>query len=245
MATVEAEGLYPNVNDVFNVRGVRAFTYHHIIPRERLRDFWNNLATNNELSYTEMKTLCAAIIDHHYDRLIGTKVVRPYLRSERPICLEADGEFVERGTLKAVVDKGRKGDVLTATETNQLDIFTHMYQWWGGNIHIGPSDRLNPNSTYWKEDYDDGGNQFEVSAQHVIPQETFNHLQTASNEMVSCIGPNPVTDRGKRRQHIENVRFHLMKALESRNDPWPYDASHWYQLTWIPTNAYTFWRIKP
>ena len=230
MLQVDHNGLLPPSGAVDGVN----MTYHHIIPRNILCDWWNAMEERKHV--LEARSYLEALIDAAYTRLgAGEKQPTPipaYLTNN-------NGEYVRASVLKSALPKFDNRTWKQSTDGNNWDVFNTLFQWWPGNIHRGPTLRLAPTAPGWEADVDDGGDQFEQAAKQVVPLATFTALETACTAIRAYIQEQDPT---RQKPLLSKATGQLM-AVVTQKDFCPYNKLKWYMVSSGPNLGR--WRLKP
>ena len=197
-------------------------TRHHIIPRNRLRDFWNNVKANNHLSY--LNSVVVRLVDKANERTMGRVVTD----------LEVDGTRITHAdTLRYM---SYMNNNLLPVPTGQIDgagVIEKVFQWWPANIHYGPTKRLSPGNHGYDINRDDGGDNFEVSAQKVVKHEIYILLKKV-NDAIEEYNINPSL------KLIKHIAKELL-ILSTHNSITHFDDTKW---VYEPVHGRRYWRFN-
>jgi hypothetical protein len=216
--------------------GAIAKTRHHIVPKDILMNFYNTAHGCGDLDALKgvMKSIATNSLETYgfagvtFEQFSAAKAARlpdaPAAtvedwedtggRSKAKIHGEIDNlSAKEGGKHKVPVDK-------TAAE-----LIEKMYQWFPGNLIIGPGGRK-----------DDPGSGFEVNADKLLPADAFLNLKTMCEKMQLYIAKKG--SPAERAVALAAVIPCLTTAI-GKTEPYAYDADKW-DLT-----AETGPRIKP
>lgn len=132
---------------------------HHIIPYNRLRDFYNRMLEQGDM--LRFRSFFLSLSDNipHYASAAGLD------------CGAKGDNFVEAMNLASALAENyaRPGGVLPPPG---LDDFQQFYAWLPGNLFIGPSNRS-----------DDPGEYFETNANYIIGDDAARNLNLAYTAM--------------------------------------------------------------
>lgn len=171
--------ILPNTNDEQTYPYISPYTppltYHHIIPRNKLADFWNNLVDNGHLHL---------IRDGFHKFVIEAKERTKKYHNAR--LFQVGGDDIEAADVMTEFDNiaGMNQQQYAPNDTSY--IIELIFQWWPANIHHGPTNR--PMGGDPEED--DGGNDFEYAAKHVIKKSTFASLERI-NDLIDIYNRTP------------------------------------------------------
>lgn len=217
-----------------------SFTFHHIVPENRLKLAWDKIKQQklqNPQNTSEMMPGFKGVLSKGYSTLIesakiniikGLKAADCYTdqfkgdKFPTPEIIETELRKLDdsyastqmaRELLKpspsgkllaqvrTVISKNTKaitnadGDYVTEADSSKVDtavknnpVLKHMIMWIPGNIHRGPSDRINPDGEGWLADRDDGGDSFERSAKKVVASGHWTALEGLNNAVEGVIG---------------------------------------------------------
>jgi hypothetical protein len=225
IATVDAPGdLLPAANA--GAPPGMTFAYHHVIAKNRLRDFWNAAANNDELKNANFTSFMTTLIEKTYERFpqggSGGNV-----RTTLPAALQdSNGVGIVKGQMEALFDAVSNQRVLTTEQVPRWanEVIERMLIWAPGNLHKGPSLRINPNMPGWDQRWDDGGDNFEHAANLVLDQPTFGLLSAIEADMATYIGSHDSKTRLDCLKRI-GASFPAVHAIQT---VWPFDARQWY-----------------
>lgn len=224
----DPEGMLPK-----HPEGGIAFTFHHIIPENKLKAAWNKIKESQQgtnpledpQNKGSMLSGFEATLKKGYSTFFDSAVLNiqndlekefsprylNYLKdgvvpsSEKiltivkKLCNPANNEIKtstdaaklvmaedHQNDLEDVRDSFNKWtkavdvteDTAKSVETSISDNETlqHMIEWLPGNIHRGPTNRIAPGGSGYNADIDDGGANFETSAQHLVTAEHWRAL---------------------------------------------------------------------
>lgn len=213
MSSLTQYTLFPDTNDPLvygNLPG--SMTYHHIIPRNLLASFWNRCRSNQHLKF--MTSGVGALIKQAYERIKAKPT-----GLEDSTALQVDGSDEVPDTFIKIMEKYAAGEELECLEKEGMDVIESIYQWWPANIHHGPSDRPvgdNPEE-------DDGGDQFEYSAEFVVEEKQFVKLKKIHDEIREYLSTND-------KELVKNINSKIVN-LTSITSIQPFEINNWYQVT--------------
>jgi hypothetical protein len=217
MSSVGQTALYQSVN-----KGSHKpfFTRHHINPKRQLAEFYNSAAARGHLE--ALDPLMQAVVGHHEARR------KQFASNSEANDLTQDEILAEWKHLKT---RGNKPKNNLAAQT-----LSEMYQWFPGNLMVGPSsDRRT----------DDPGSKFEKDAKPIVDKDAashngasgptaFQHHKAASDAMAHYLGPWDEKDSkadATQREHAKEVADHLTAAAKLRaEDAYPYDENQWERV---------------
>lgn len=207
MGSVEQDGVFVGANDPSHGVQPTAMTYHHIIPRNKLSSFWNSVQANGDLVH--LVNAVSGIMDDANDRVNAD----PNLATST--AFEIDGAAQSKTDMSSAMKDLAKGNNIDSGAANIIEA---IFQWWPGNIHQGPTDR--PVKIDMEED--DGGDEFEQSAKHVVPSSQYKALEKMDKLIDSYNSSDKVL--------VKKVGG-IIGQLRSVSTIQPYKAAKWYQVT--------------
>lgn len=117
-------------------------------------------------------------------------------------------------------------------ETAALAVTEQMIRWMPGNIHHGPSSkqRRNPKSQGFDPERDDGGDQFEVAARHLISKEQYATLVALNAAMIAYTkAPEDMEQLGKAARELINLTAYSVTEWASVKSAWV-ESGGWWQI---------------
>lgn len=117
-------------------------------------------------------------------------------------------------------------------ETAALAVTEQMIRWMPGNIHHGPSSkqRRNPKSPGFDPERDDGGDQFEVAARHLISKEQYATLVALNAAMVAYTkAPGDMEELKKAARELINLTAYSVTEWASVKSAWV-ESGGWWQI---------------
>lgn len=202
------EDRLPNANNDLTSQGdgeeyTVSLARHHIIPYNRLRDFWNRLVENFNIARGNFRGVFLEIGD-----------VRKYTHGMRLDCTNNQiMSYVQRTETFADALSDTTGSLVfhdpnsSREEPEGLRGFLSFYSWLPGNTFIGPSNRL-----------DDPGFNFESNAAAVVGDENFRILQELNRLMQNYIEGEDV--------NINRLN-ELFTKIAKRKNIYPLNSNAW------------------
>lgn len=224
--SVEHQGLLANTGTT-RIGGANVqMTYHHVIPRNKLSTFWSRVVTNRQVKHLVSGLTTA--VDNAYER--GGATATAFQDNNGT-------EITKKQVTKLIGDLGKKTRTnqainLSADEQARGDLLERIFQWMPGNIHRGPSLRMSITAQGADPERDDGGDQFEVSAKHVIPEDKYTDLKSMDALIDKYIADNKA-------EHLIKISP-LVQAISGQTSPYPYHPDNW-----TFSREYNVYRIVP
>ena len=204
-APVEHEGLLEDTNTrrtADEANRPSAMTYHHIISRNMLWEFWDKVVTNREQAY--LSHMVSAIIDRGYASLLGGRAKE-----------DSNGQPIERDDVETTMGGVLEGQALvTQAEKDAFALFTRMYQWMPGNIMHGPDSSLRT---------DDAKSGFEEASLFIVGKPHFTLLKTTYDEMERY---RAMAEGAERRRLLISVAKRYIQ-ISGKKDIFRFDQTQW------------------
>lgn len=199
-------------------------TRHHIIPRNKLSNLWNVVKQRNHLNF-----LFGGV-----NALVSNAIKRDRRRNANSVDLQVNGARITPAVATAYIGYMDNNQLpMPASQMAGASVIEKIFQWWPANIHYGPSERLQPGNSGYDIKRDDGGNNFEESAEKTVSPKTFNTLKNLNNKIDTYISNSNNRELGK----ISN----LISVLSTIDNVTPYDENQWTQER---VNNKWYWRFK-
>ncbi len=248
-------GNVPDFYEQINQLGKLDMTRHHIVPKDTLMNFYNAVHSSGDLAQLEgeLKTLTTNSLKNYgfknvtFEQFQATKKAREKERNKESTqgkheeATEEDWKDAGGRTeqelhneLENLASKknGENGKHVGPKDSAAAEIIEKMYQWFPGNLVIGPGGRK-----------DDPGKDFEDNADKLLPANDFENLKTMYQKMeeykkLATQAPSqgkktkkalPQVDEGAvspRSEALNSVIECLKKAMK-REQPYEYDKEKW------------------
>ena len=170
-----------NTEELFSYNLPDKMTYHHIIPRNILADFWNRMKENGQLSlfcqkdgFKNLLIETKKRIDNRNSYLLeliekeDNSFTKERLKRNMSSLFEVDGVIVSDSKL---IERLSLLDEVNDKTDDELRIIGQIFQWWPANIHHGPTNRCKGGEE------GDGENNFEESAKYIVREHIFSSLK--------------------------------------------------------------------
>jgi hypothetical protein len=175
MSKAAAHGsLLPSQNQVL---GAENLTYHHIVDKDQLMDYWN------AMRQIEINHRAAVELEDTVHHIIS----KAKANAAESTAYEVDGIAAESGALlETALHSASNG---REVNTNLGEIIDRMYQWMPGNIFSGPvpDQRWHVGEGPGANDQKDPENDFEFGAQYIIPGSDYDRLYAIYSETSEVI----------------------------------------------------------
>lgn len=199
---------------------VSTMTRHHIIPRNRLVTFWNTVKSEGHLKFLSKGVLF----------LVDNAIKRNNTATD----LQVNGSLITSDNVTEYM-KYMYGTLMPMPRDQRegASVIETIFQWWPANIHYGPTNRLKPGDSKYDKSRDDGGDEFEESAQKTVKNYTYSTLKSLNEKMETYI-------RTKNKTILIKIN-ELIRNLSSIQSITPFDKNRWV-CEMIKGKAY--WRFK-
>jgi hypothetical protein len=224
--SVEHTGLLVNTGATRVAGNNVNMTYHHIIPRNKLSTFWTRVVAKRHVKHLALG--------------LTTAVAKAYERGGATATAFQDnaGQQIEKKHVNKLIDnlskqkRKEKAIKLSPKEQTRGELFERVFQWMPGNIHRGPTTRISITAQGADPERDDGGNQFEISARHLIPADKYEDLLAMNTHIDNYIANNKDEDLIK----ISPI----VGSLASQTSVYAFNPAKWYY-----DHGVSAWRIDP
>ncbi|MEH2313683.1 MAG: DUF4157 domain-containing protein [Nostoc sp.] len=241
---MEKIGSVPDFYEQINQLGEIDRTRHHIVPKDTLMNFYNAVHSSGDLAQLkgELKELATNSLNNYgfknvtFEQFQAAKKERPgeHAKATEEDWKDAGGRTEQElhNEIENLVSKDNEKHA-GPKDSEAAEIIEKMYQWFPGNLVIGPGGRK-----------DDPGNRFEDNADKLLPANDFENLKTMYQKMeeykklaltkASSPGKKknkalPQVDEGAVSPRLEalNSVIECLKKAMKREQPYEYNEEKW------------------
>ncbi|PTL81188.1 hypothetical protein [Vitiosangium sp. GDMCC 1.1324] len=240
----------PAPNDAAG-NAIASWSYHHIIPKEKLKSFFDKVMVNGDGATKEFKQICTFVIQKHYRYRHGDTYPSALAFQDNNAPAQAANEAgVTMAVIAVLTGMHVDADTADGATTGRWGLFENFWFWWPANLHRGPGSalRLQPagGGANWDENLDDGGDRFEKSAKHVLPKKQFEDLSALQAAMDVYEGKQSTSAYAAARLTALKEVLKRMRVLVPSNGtytkPVEFDPSRWVRVMISGANRY---RVVP